>query len=272
MNNRIRALLTLLLGALLAAGYRIYRSRSIQREPSPESMDSPQVAAAFNRIAAWPQMRLLRWYVARRILKLAPEGLAVDIGCGPGHMVLYLAQQTQDLELLGVDLSEEVLAQAEAAALNFGLNERVSFKQGGAQQLPVPDASVDLAFSTLSLHHWSEPVNVLDEVNRILRPGGAFLIFDLRRDMAPPFYLLLWFATRVVVPHALRNANEPLGSRNAAYTPQEATQIATSSSLSGWIVVPGPLWLMIDGRKPLEQQEKESTRGIEGPIHPQGSE
>jgi len=91
-----------------------------------------------------------------------------------------------------------------------------------------------LVVSTLSLHHWSDPVAVLDEITRVLRPGGSLLIFDLRRDMAAPFWLLLWFVTRVVVPAALRRANEPLSSRDAAYTPQEAAQLAAQSRLSGW--------------------------------------
>jgi len=81
-----------------------------------------------------------------------------------------------------------------------------------------------------------------------LRPGGAFLIFDLRRDMAAPFYLLLWFVTRLVVPRALREVNEPLGSRDAAYTIQEAAHLVKASNLSGWQVSAGPLWLVVEGK------------------------
>ena len=88
---------------------------------------------------------------------------------------------------------------------------------------------------------------VLDKIARVLRPGASFLIFDLRRDMAAPFWLLLWFVTRVVVPAALRRVNEPLGSRNAAYTSQEAARLAEQSRLSGWRVTRGPLWLTIEG-------------------------
>ena len=56
---------------------------------------------------------------------------------------------------------------------------------------------------------------------------------------------LLWFG--VVVPAALRRVNEPLGSRDAAYTPQEAARLAEQSRLSGWRITRGPLWLTIEG-------------------------
>jgi ubiquinone/menaquinone biosynthesis C-methylase UbiE len=194
-------------------------------------------------------MRLLRWYVIQRIKNLALQGEAIDIGCGPGHLIFDLARQMPDLQLTGIDMSDEVLVQAETYAAQYGFGERTRYKKGSAQTIPFPDGSFDLAISTLSLHHWHEPVAVLNEVARILRPGGAFLIFDLRRDMAPPFYLLLWFVTRFVAPKALRAVNEPLGSRDAAYSLAEVAQLAKKSDLSAWRVVDGPLWLIIEGRK-----------------------
>jgi ubiquinone/menaquinone biosynthesis C-methylase UbiE len=133
------------------------------------------------------------------------------------------------------------LAQAADYAAEYSFDDRVAFKKGGAQEIPFPDGSLDLAISTLPLHHWEQPVAVLDEVARVLRPGGAFIIFDLRRDKAAPFYLLLWFVTRLIVPHALRQVNEPLGSRNAAYSVGEAARLVESSQLSGWRIVDGPL-------------------------------
>jgi hypothetical protein len=65
--------------------------------------------------------------------------------------------------------------------------------------------------------------------------------------MSSPFYLLLWFVTRCVVPGALSRVNEPLGSRDAAFTLQEAVDLAKQSRLTGWGVTQGPLWLTIEG-------------------------
>ena len=79
------------------------------------------------------------------------------------------------------------------------------------------------------------------------------LVFDLRRDVAPPAWLLLWLATRIVVPPALRRINEPLASRDAAYTPPEAAELAGRSRLDGWTVTRGPLWLTMEGTSSLCQ-------------------
>jgi len=246
---------TALAGAFLFFAWRVYGRRSRVRVVSHEGLDDADVVHAFSRIATWPQMRALRWLVIWRALALVRAGQAVDLGCGPGHLLVELARAAPDLQLTGIDLSEEMLDKAEGRVRQACLAERISLKKGDAARIPFPDGSLDLVVSTLSLHHWSDPVGALDEIARVLRrPGpaegrarGSFLVFDLRRDMAPPFYLLVWFATRCVVPHALRRVREPLGSRDAAFTPKEAAVLARQSQLPGWRVTRGPLWLTIEG-------------------------
>lgn len=234
---------------LLGMAWWLYHRRPRERIVSHEGLDDPDVARGFNQVATMPQMRLLRWFVARRAIQLIPQGTAVDLGSGPGHLVIELAQMAPQLNVTGMDVADEMLLEAEHHARRSGLDGRVSFRKGDVVQIPFPDGSLDLVVSTLSLHHWSDPITVLDEIGRALRPGGAFLIVDLRRDLAAPFYLLLWFATRCVVPRALRRVNEPLASRNAAFTPGEAVCLAQESRLKGWQVTRGPLWLTIEGRK-----------------------
>ena len=51
----------------------------------------------------------------------------------------------------------------------------------------------------------------------------------------------------MIVPTALRRVGEPLGSRNAAYTPDEAAALLQASRLTGWRVARGPFWLSIEG-------------------------
>lgn len=72
--------------------------------------------------------------------------------------------------------------------------------------------------------------------------------------MTTPFYLLLWLVTRFVVPRALRRVNEPSRSGDAAFTPEEAADLAGQSCLTGWRATHGPLWLTIEGIMTQEEE------------------
>ena len=234
---------------LLAAAVRLYSRRSRKRIPCREELGDSEIIEAFARVALMPQMGLMRRYVAGRATKATARGVAVDLGCGPGYLVVEMAGRAPALHVTGVDLSEEMLTEAEDYARHHDMGQAVSFRKGDVHQIPFADGSVDLVVSTFSLHHWSDPVAVLDEVDRVLRPGGSFLVFDLRRDLSAPAWLLLWVVTGFLVEPALRRANEPLASRNAAYTPVEIRKLAEQSRLDGWRVIRGPLWLIIEGSK-----------------------
>ncbi len=239
----------LLTGVLVIGGRRIYGRRSLERISSQEGLDDPDVAQAYGRMAAMPQMALMRRLVARRAAALCALGEAVDIGCGTGSLAIELARQAPELHVTGVDLAPEMLVQAQENADRASIGGRTTFRRGDAGRLPFEGKSLDLIVSTLSLHHWADPIAVFNEIDRVLRPGSAFLVADLRRDMPSPAYVLVWLATRLVVPEALRHVNEPLASRDAAYDPYEVAKLAQSSRLTGWRITTGPLWLILEGKK-----------------------
>src|SRR5258708_39367496 len=59
-----------------------------------------------------------------------------------------------------------------------GLKPHATFFPSMAEALPLQDASVDLALSTMSFHHWQDQATGLHEIARVLRPGGFFLLVD----------------------------------------------------------------------------------------------
>ncbi|MCL5025579.1 MAG: class I SAM-dependent methyltransferase [Chloroflexi bacterium] len=117
--------------------------------------------------------------IARDIAVLHPEGLAVDVGSGPGHLVTLLARAHPDLRIVGVDVSPSMVEIARGRAARAGLTGRVRFEVGDVGALPFPDGQVDLVISTLSLHHWPDPAQGLREIYRVLVPGGQALIYDV---------------------------------------------------------------------------------------------
>jgi SAM-dependent methyltransferase len=228
-------------------------------------MDDPVLARALAQVAMSPEWRVLRWRLVRRALRLVrgqvdpergPHGLrgerscrkqAVDLGCGPGHLAIELARQERSCSVLGLDLATEMLSLGRSFRQRSRVGERVAFVRGDAHRLPFAEGSLHLAVSSMSLHHWRDPVNVLDEIARVLCPGGAYLVYDVRRDVSVPSRLFLWCVTHLLVPGALRQVNEPLSSYAAGYTPREAAQLARRSHLRGWRVASGALWLTIEG-------------------------
>jgi ubiquinone/menaquinone biosynthesis C-methylase UbiE len=124
--------------------------------------------------------RLLRGMyrrLAADVAGAAPEGGAVlDVGTGPGVLLVELASRRPDLQLTGVDLSADMITAATRNLEPFG--ERARARVGDVTNLPFPESSFDLIVSSLSLHHWDHPAAAVPELARILRPGGRVYIYD----------------------------------------------------------------------------------------------
>lgn len=110
-----------------------------------------------------------------RLLAMAdlhPGERVLDVACGTGLVTLRAASQvTPDGHVAAVDLSEGMLERAEAAAEERDL-PHVAFQQMDAEQLDVPDAHFDAALCSLGLMYPPHPERALQEMYRVLVPGG----------------------------------------------------------------------------------------------------
>jgi ubiquinone/menaquinone biosynthesis C-methylase UbiE len=150
---------------------------------------------------------------------------------------------------MGIDISQTLVEAAHRNLARKGLGDRIAFRQGDIERLPLPDNSVDFIVSTLSLHHWSNPLQALREVFRVLKPKGQFLLFDLRRDARPVIYWFLRFITTFVVPRPLRQIEEPLGSLLASYTAREMQTYLAKLAYWKTSITSGLAWLFVWGQK-----------------------
>ncbi len=218
---------------------------TLPRIPEPEVMDDSAEVEAYASAAAQAYLdKIDDTFVehALRLVRGRTTGRALDIGTGPGQIVLKLARRPalRDWHFIGVDHSANMIKQARASmapaadpgsapsghgfsraengpknsralapeatnresALQHDEEEkegrlsrivrpdvlcreapeaRVQFFIADGNRLPFPSASFDLVMSNSVLHHLAEPQRMLSEVTRLVKPGGAILIRDLRR-------------------------------------------------------------------------------------------
>ena len=111
-----------------------------------------------------------------RLVSAAKDDRAVDLACGPGTLALRFARHVR--WVCGVDLTPKMLALAQKTAAQENLTNLV-LAFGDAQSLPFADGSLDLAVTSYSLHHMSDPARVVREMARVLRRGGRAGILDI---------------------------------------------------------------------------------------------
>ena len=104
----------------------------------------------------------------------------LDVGCGAGHVTIGLAAQA--LHLTAIDLTQAMLDQTQAQVEKRGL-QNVTIQIADVAALPFGDASFDVAVSRYAAHHFADPLQALREVQRVLVPGGRWLLVDV---VSPP--------------------------------------------------------------------------------------
>jgi SAM-dependent methyltransferase len=108
-----------------------------------------------------------------------PEARWVEVACGPGLIARALAPRVDSV--LGLDLTPAMVEKARADAAAAGV-ENVSFELGDATALGLPDDAFDGAITRFSLHHIPAPVRVLEEMRRVVKPGGWVVVSDFVTD------------------------------------------------------------------------------------------
>jgi len=131
-----------------------------------------------------------------RRLSLLPADRLLDVGCGTGALLHHLSTTHPDMQLFGVDPVSEMLAIA-----GRRLSPSIKLTEGWAEQLPFATEQFDVVVSCNMFHYIQKPVLALQEMQRVLRPGGRLVITDWCDDYWPcrvcEMYLRLFSHTHV---------------------------------------------------------------------------
>ncbi len=156
------------------------------------------MATLYEKVAT-PGLRQFHRQIASEITSSLSSGRVLDVGTGPGHLLVEIARQNPDLDLTGCDLSRKMLKIAKQSlerngmsyaegltdpvAITANTNTGIRLVRADVRNLPFSDNAFDLVVSTLSIHHWRDPAEGIRECLRVTARGGQCWIYDLRTDV-----------------------------------------------------------------------------------------
>jgi ubiquinone/menaquinone biosynthesis C-methylase UbiE len=147
----------------------------------PEGIPWPG-SVLYNLASGTPVFQQSYEEIALHILSYCTAGSLLDIGTGPGWLLLKVHQQAPRMRLVGMDVSPSMVARARENVRAAGLSDGIEIIEGNASRIPYEAGTFDVVVSTASIHHWKEPVIALNEVYRVLKPGAHALLYDVVSD------------------------------------------------------------------------------------------
>jgi ubiquinone/menaquinone biosynthesis C-methylase UbiE len=232
---------------VLIFGFLLYPRMKIPRDPTREGSETEESIKAYDLIGNWLIFKLERKIVVDALQNTNIKGFVVDVGCGPGYLLSDLARRFSNGRIIGLDISDGMLRRAKNNWPVEDLQNLVLLR-GDVHGLPLLDSSVDFIVSSLSLHHWSNRNRAFKEIKRVLKPGGGFLIMDLRRDSRRIYYYMLMIG-QLFAPRAIRQTNGAIGSFWSSYTPKEVEVLISENFPLNHRIRLQPGWMLISGNK-----------------------
>ena len=137
-------------------------------------------------------------------LSIKADGKYLDVCCGTGDLSLLLARKlSSGGSVVGLDFSEQMLEAAkrrETGKAHRKLHGKIEWMIGDAQNLPFPDDSFEGAINSFGLRNLTDLQAGINEMSRVVRPGGHVVNLDLGHSQIPLFSPLFRFYFRNVVP------------------------------------------------------------------------
>jgi SAM-dependent methyltransferase len=203
----------------------------MRRIPEPELMDEAEQARAYAEADfSEPNERFVGYFES--VFPELHDGSVLDLGCGPGDIVLRLATRRPGLVVHGLDGSAAMLHFASERLREMpSLSGRVQFVEGVLPGAVLPLAQYDAVISNSLLHHLHDPAVFWQAVRGAAAPGAAVLVMDLFRPMSEA-------AARAIVEQYAPDAPDLLkrdyfASLCAAFEPDEIRAQLREAGLDG---------------------------------------
>jgi demethylmenaquinone methyltransferase/2-methoxy-6-polyprenyl-1,4-benzoquinol methylase len=142
--------------------------------------------------------RIWRRRVVRIVRQMHPHHI-LDVATGTGDLAIAMARRIPDCHILGVDLSEQMLAIAHDKVLARGMEKQISLSTGDAEHLNVADGSVDVVTVAFGVRNFENLELGLREMHRTIKDGGHIVILEFSNPRARLFGALYrWYSHKVL--------------------------------------------------------------------------
>ncbi|QDT30526.1 class I SAM-dependent methyltransferase [Gimesia panareensis] len=205
----------------------------LPRQLEPEVMDTREEAHEYNAMDNVAVNRLFADEVLSLIETAQPDSTArltlIDPGTGTVLIPIEICSRNQQVQIIAADLATEMLKVAAENLRSAELTDRISLELADARQLPCADQSMDGVISNSLIHHLPEPLPILQEMLRVIKPGGFLFLRDLARpdSMADLESLVERYAAKET-PHQRQLLHDSL---HAALTLDEVRDLLTACGL-----------------------------------------
>ncbi len=160
--------------------------------PLPQRYDRLAEILSFGQNGRWRRAMVGQ-------IAAVPGQAVLDVASGTAGVALQIATRT-GATVVGVDLTEQMLRQGRRNVAGSGLSDRIGLTAGRAEQLPFADAAFDALTFTYLLRYVLDPQATLNELARVVKPGGRMASLEFLVPPSPFWRAWWWLYTRLVLP------------------------------------------------------------------------
>ena len=155
-----------------------YNSQKTKKEEVQQMFDN--IAPTYdklNHILSLSIDKMWRRHVVRKVRRMKPEKI-MDLATGTGDLAIKMAKAMPKAKIMGVDLSEKMLAVAAEKVRRKGLDDHIALYQGDAENLDVTDGVLDVVTVAFGVRNFGYLEQGLSEIMRSLRSGGHIVVLE----------------------------------------------------------------------------------------------
>lgn len=189
-----------------------YNSDKSKKEQVEEMFDN--VAARYDFLNRFLSLRIDTIWRKKAIahLKNLKPNIVLDVATGTADLALEINKQLNPAQIIGLDLSEQMLAVGRIKVQNANLANKITLVKGDSENLSFENNYFDAVTVSFGVRNFENLDKGLSEINRVLRVGGKLIVLEFSNPKSFPFKQIFGFYFQYILPTISRLVNKNSGN------------------------------------------------------------